>query len=50
MIVRNGTGLRRAFKVFLVRNWGLILTVVLTEQAIVIISGTRECSKPTCSR
>jgi len=38
MIVRNATGLRRALQVFVVRNWGLILTVVLTEQAIVIIS------------
>ena len=38
MIARDATGLRRAFRVFVVRNWGLILTVVLTEQAIVIIS------------
>jgi putative membrane protein len=38
MIVRHGTGLNRAFKRFIARNWGLILTVVLTEQAIVIIS------------
>jgi putative membrane protein len=38
MIVRNGTGLERALRVFVARNWGLILTVVLTEQAIVIIS------------
>lgn len=38
MIVRHGTGLNRAFKSFILRNWGLILTVVLTEQAIVVIS------------
>jgi len=38
MIVRNATGLTRALRVFVLRNWGLILTVVLTEQAIVIIS------------
>jgi putative membrane protein len=38
MIVRDGTGLTRALKVFVLRNWGLILTVVLTEQVIVIIS------------
>ena len=38
MIVRNGTGLTRAVKVFVVRNWALILTVVLAEQAIVVIS------------
>ncbi len=38
MIVRHGTGLTRAFKRFVVRNWALILTVVLAEQAIVIVS------------
>jgi len=38
MIIRRATGLKRAFKRFVVRNWALILTVVLTEQAIVIIS------------
>ena len=38
MIVRNGTGLKRAFERFIVRNWGLILMVILTEQAIVVIS------------
>ncbi len=38
MIVRNGTGLRRAFSRFVVRNWGLILMVIFTEQAVVIIS------------
>ena len=38
MIVRNATGLTRALRVFVLRNWGLILTVVLAEQAIVIIS------------
>jgi len=38
MIVRHGTRLKRAIKRFILRNWGLILTVVLTEQAIVVIS------------
>ena len=38
MIVRNATGLTRALRVFVLRNWGLILTVVLAEQPIVIIS------------
>jgi putative membrane protein len=38
MIVRHGTGLGRAVKVFVARNWGLILTVVLTEQVIVVVS------------
>ena len=38
MIVRHGTGLKRGLRIFVVRNWGLILTVVLTEQAIVVIS------------
>jgi putative membrane protein len=38
MIVRNGTGLKRVFRRFILRNWGLILTVILTEQAVVIIS------------
>jgi putative membrane protein len=38
MIVRNGTGLRRALRIFVVQNSGLILTVVLAEQAIVVIS------------
>jgi putative membrane protein len=38
MIVRHGTGLKRAFKRFILRNWALILTVVLAEQAIVVIS------------
>ena len=38
MIVRHGTGLTRALKRFVLRNWALILTVVLTEQAIVMIS------------
>jgi len=38
MIVRDATGLTRALRVFVLRNWGLILTVVLAEQAIVIIS------------
>jgi putative membrane protein len=38
MIVRHGTGIGRAFTIFIARNWALILTVVLAEQAIVIIS------------
>ena len=38
MIIRHGTSLKRALKHFVMRNWGLILTVLLTEQAIVIIS------------
>jgi putative membrane protein len=38
MIARQATGLKRAFKRFVVRNWALILTVIVTEQAIVIIS------------
>ena len=35
MIVRSGTGLRRATKTFILRNWGLIFAVVVTEQVIV---------------
>jgi putative membrane protein len=38
MIVRHGTNLTRALRRFVVRNWGLILTVVVTEQAIMIAS------------
>jgi putative membrane protein len=38
MIVRNGTGLKRGVSQFILRNWGLILTVVLTEQAVVLVS------------
>jgi len=38
MIVRHGTGLKRAFKRFILRNWALILTVIIAEQAIVVIS------------
>lgn len=38
MIVRHGTGLGRAVRVFVARNWGLILTVALTEQVIVVVS------------
>jgi putative membrane protein len=38
MIVRHGTGPARAIKHFVLRNWGLILTVILAEQAIVVIS------------
>ncbi|MBT8483072.1 MAG: hypothetical protein HKP36_15925 [Myxococcales bacterium] len=38
MIVRRGTGLKRAIELFILRNWALILTVIVTEQAIVLIS------------
>jgi putative membrane protein len=38
MIVRNATGFTRALRVFGLRNWGLILTVVVTEQVIVVVS------------
>lgn len=38
MIVRHGTGLKRALKRFVARNWVLILTVIVTEQLIVIVS------------
>ena len=38
MIVAHGTGVSRAVKTFLLRNWGLILTVVVTEQIIVRVS------------
>lgn len=38
MIVAHGTGFARAIKTFLLRNWGLILTVVIAEQLIVRIS------------
>jgi putative membrane protein len=38
MIVSRGTGLRRAVKRFLLRNWALILTVLVSVQAIVIAS------------
>jgi len=38
MIVRQGTGLRRAAKRFIFRNWGLILVVVLTVEAILVAS------------
>jgi putative membrane protein len=38
MIVRHGTGFTRAFRRFILRNWALILTVILAEQVIVIVS------------
>ena len=38
MIIRRGTGLKRGFDLFIFRNWALILTVIVTEQAIVLIS------------
>jgi putative membrane protein len=38
MIVAYGTGVTRAIKTFLLRNWGLILTVVITAQIIVSVS------------
>ena len=38
MIIRHGTGFKRAFERFVTRNWGLIVTVILAEQAIVLIS------------
>lgn len=38
MIVRNGTGLKRGVSQFVFRNWGLILTVVFTEQLVVLVS------------
>ncbi|MFW2389044.1 MAG: bestrophin family protein [Polyangiales bacterium] len=38
MIIRNGTGLKRGVSQFIFRNWGLILTVVFTEQAVVLVS------------
>jgi putative membrane protein len=34
MIVRNGTGLRRATKQFIIRNWGLIFLVVFAEEIV----------------
>ncbi len=38
MIVRHGTGVTRAFRRFVLRNWGLILMVIITEQAIALVS------------
>jgi putative membrane protein len=38
MIIRRGTGFKRALERFVVRNWGLILTVILTEQLVVFTS------------
>ena len=34
MIVRNGTGFRRAMRQFVFRNWSLILLVVLVEEVV----------------
>jgi len=38
MIIRHGTGLTRVFRTFVLRNWALIGTVIVAEQAIVITS------------
>ena len=38
MIVRNGTGLRRAVQVFIARNWSLILAVVVSVQGVILAS------------
>jgi len=38
MIVRNATGFKRAVRVFIFRNWRLILTVLFIEEAIVFVS------------
>ena len=38
MIIRRGTGFKRAVKRFIVQNWGVILTVVLAAQIIVVAS------------
>jgi putative membrane protein len=38
MIVSRGTGLRRAVKRFILRNWALILTVLVSVQVIIIAS------------
>ena len=38
MIIRNGTGLRRAIKQFVVRNWALILLVVFSEEIVFYVS------------
>ncbi len=37
MIVRRGTGFRRGLRQFILRNWGLIVLVLLTVQAVVIV-------------
>ena len=38
MIIRRGTGFKRAMKRFIFRNWGLIVTVIVAEQIIVFAS------------
>lgn len=38
MIVRGGTGFRRALVAFVFRNWALILTVILAEQLVEYVS------------
>ena len=38
MIVSGGTGFKRAVRRFILRNWALILTVILAVQVIVITS------------
>ncbi len=38
MIVRGGTGFERAAQKFILRNWRLILTVVVIEEAITFVS------------
>lgn len=38
MIVARGTGFRRAIARFIFRNWGVVLTVIVSVQAIVIAS------------
>ena len=37
MIIRRGTGFRRAIRQFLLKNWGVILLVLLTVQVVVIV-------------
>lgn len=39
MIVQKGAGLRYGFLQFVLRNWPLILVVVLVEEAIIILAG-----------
>jgi len=38
MIVGGGAGFRRGISQFLVRNWAIILTVVLVEELLIIVS------------
>ena len=37
MIVRRGTGFRRGLRKFILRNWGLIVLVLITVQAVVVV-------------